>query len=375
MSFKMMMHAIQAQSKRQQPRDDSMAQPIDKSLDESHPTERIEIDKIQLPEGLNQEAVERDSSLFRNEPSFAYEKSMVQQAQDKFGAPSPDPSNNGKEGRGRPESIIDKYKDRIAQQKVDPSAVVLNPVNEPATKEERKQLRRQQTIKKRNLQREIDALREDVDEWGDRMDKVASVSRLTLMLTITVLVAIMIFFLIREFGNNKFVIWIVLEFCDEGIIVGLSLMTLRMLGITEPDAASIHRFRIWLYTAIGLHCAMLVLGFALMDYSVSLNMGAGTSTEQSKALYGIMGIAYIVLGFGKFAIHGYWLYLYRGYRPCYDKFYNKTMEDPLAAPTVPQIVVQPPVSAQTKSALKEQEQDKPRSKAEEKTESKSSDKQ
>ncbi len=357
-------------------KDDSMVKPIDKSMDQDSATDRIEIEKIQLPEGLTQEEPDHNAVLFKNEPSFEYEKSMVQLAQDKFGPANPEPAAKvpPTDSPTRSENIIDKYKDRLGKQEVEPPK--LNPVVEPETKEERRALRRQQTIKKRKLQREIDTLREDVDDWGDRLDRVASACRLILMLVITVLAAMLIFFLIRQFGNNNFTRWVILEICDQAVIVGLSFMTLRMLAISEPDMASVSGFRIWIYIALGLHGVLLIVGFVIMDYSGKMNPTEGSREDQSQAVYAIVGILYLLMAFGKGALFGYWVYLYRGYVPCYEKFYDKSMEDPTAAPQFAPGAGQAPTKnlGPMQVQIDEKEDAKPRSKAEDKTESRSSDK-
>ncbi len=302
------------------PKDDSVLKPIDKSVSEDNPTERIEIDKIQLPEGLGQNNDEdKDSSLFKHEPSFAYEKKALQQSNGKFDAPESPQKDPSKKAATNHESIYDKYKEKI--EKAQKEAATVEERKEES-KEVRREFRRQQTMKKRQLENELKKIQEKLDEWGDKLDTLASISRFVGLLGATLMAIAFIFFLIRNFGNNKFIVWFALEAADLTSVALLGHVTILDVGLAEPDLGVIKRLKWWIYIVGGLHLIMLIVGFAIMSYSGGFGMG-GTRIEQSESLYRIMGVVYIVLVVLTSPVLGYWWYLYRGYRPCYEQYYDK----------------------------------------------------
>eukprot|EP00830_Metopus_es_P004133 TRINITY_DN13820_c0_g1_i1.p1 TRINITY_DN13820_c0_g1~~TRINITY_DN13820_c0_g1_i1.p1 ORF type:complete len:339 (-),score=64.66 TRINITY_DN13820_c0_g1_i1:45-1061(-) len=294
--------------------DDSMAKKLNKSADDDNPTERIEIEKIQLPEGINQEEGERGSSLFKGQLSFAYETSAIKNTPGILGnASSPDPNGvelHADNNEGHNSSILDKYKDRIKKHKEEKKDDV---PDEKAKKESRRELRRQQTIKKRQYEKEMLLLRENVEIWGEKIDKMASCCRLIFLISITILVVIFLFFMFRQFGNNKFIVYVILEYVEEAIIALLSFLTIRIVSMSDVDFSKVLFHKYVIIIACSLHGVMIILGFVFMDYGGGIDLGASTRMELSDALLKVLGIVYLIINFGKCAIFAYWLYLYLKY--------------------------------------------------------------
>eukprot|EP01022_Parablepharisma_sp_SALTPOND_P033388 TRINITY_DN88625_c0_g1_i1.p2 TRINITY_DN88625_c0_g1~~TRINITY_DN88625_c0_g1_i1.p2 ORF type:complete len:371 (+),score=34.25 TRINITY_DN88625_c0_g1_i1:1523-2635(+) len=315
-------------SRKEDPKDDSVLKPIDKSISEDNPTERIEIDKIQLPEGLGQNDEDRGSSLFKNEPSFTYEKNALQQSQGKFGIP--EDRHAGENSSRRPshkssanhQSILDKYKERLEKAKEE--------VKKEESKEGRRELRRQQTLKKKQLEKEMQTIREKMEVWSESIDSLASTLRFIALLFITLMGICFLFFLFRKFGDNRFILWFGLEIIDQGIIVVLSYVTVKVINLIELDLDSVLQLKWWIYILGGMHLVMLIIGFVFMKYSGGFSM-SGSRIEQSESLYRILGVVYIVLNVVKSLLLGYWLYLYKRYLPLYEEYYDKGTSDPTVA--------------------------------------------
>lgn len=295
--------------------DDSVAKPLDKSEYDDNPTEQINIDKIQLPGGIAQNEEDHPSSLFSKPPSFKYEKDIIQKAQIKFNELDPTGSNTNSHNE---QCILDKYKEQLNK----PAKVL----NEEA-KETRKMLRRQQTLQKKKHQKEVAELVLEVDAWGEKLDRLASVVRLVGLIVVTLLCGVGIFFLIRKFGNNMFLLWFALEIVDDAYVIFLGFTTIKTLNVREPNIEVVLRLKMWIYIAFGLQAVMVILGFALIKYSKGFKV-SGDRSEQSDGLYNILGLLFTILGFVKVGLIVYWFYLYRKYLPLYEKYYEKEMSSP-----------------------------------------------
>ena len=310
---------------RENAKDDSMVKPIDKSVSEDDPTDRVEIEKIQLPEGLAPNEEDRDSGLFKAEPSFTYEKNAVQQSEVKLEVGEAEGASNQNNVKNNPtnsQTILDKYKERLEKVKDEPKKE--NP------KEVRREFRRQLTIKKKTLEKEMNEIRERLDEWGDRLERVASNSRLISLLLGTTMAIALLFFLWRTLGNNRFILWFGLELLALALILTLSIVTIKMVHSQILDIVPVTRLKWWIYILGGMQITIIGVGVALMDYGGGFDM-SGTRIEQSDALYRITGIAYIALCIVELCTFLYWLYLYRKYFPIYEEYYNKGTSDPTVA--------------------------------------------
>jgi len=298
---------------------------LNKSISENNPTEKIELEKIQIPVALIANDDDKDSSLFKNEPSFTYEKSALQQSQVKSLIPDASEGTNNNEqlkNSNIPETILDKYKDKLEKNATqdEPSKI------EPESKEKQKELRRQQSLKKRQVEFEMKKIRMELDEWGDRLETLCSVGRFISLLMVAIMTIALLFFLFRSYGDNKFVMWLGLEIADNLAIAFIGFMTIWAINMMELDLGTIMNLSYWLYICCGVHAVLLILGFALMKYSPGFDM-SGNRMEQSVTIYKILGIVYILLNVGKIPFFGYWYYLYKNYYPIYEELYDKGMQD------------------------------------------------
>ena len=321
-------------------KDDSVAKPLDKSFDDEKATERIEIEKIQLPEGLNQDDGDRGSSLFKIPPSFTYEKNVIQQTADKFGLTQIGDKNNiGLSPEGKDthhDSILDKYKERLKNTGEEDKNI---PNDDKKQKEERKELKRQVTIRKRQLQKEIQLIRENVDEWGERIDHVVSAIRFIFMISTAVLGISTLFFVFRAFGNNKFILWLIFECIDELIIIFFGSILIKTVENDKVDIDGVHGVKLWFIVAGTLHLALFALGLGFMDYSGKFQSDAKTRIEQSQVLYRILGVIFLVLSGLKILMIAYWFYLYLKYLPCYEQYYDKAQSDAPSVQPTPEVKV------------------------------------
>ena len=283
-----------------------------KMLADDNPTEQIEIVKIQLPGGSVPKE-EQDGPLFNNAPSFNYEKDALEKVKGKFNNLEMDPTGSNSNGQSD-QYILDKYKDELKKMPNDP-------------KEVKKELRRQKTLKKKQIQKEIQKIQCDMDIWGEKIDNIASIIRLVGLVFVTILCGVGIFFLIRKFGDNKFLLWLGLEVLNDAVIIFLCFNAINTVNSTKVDINPVNRLKIFIYISFGVQGLMIILGFALMKYSGGFKLN-GTRDEQSKAMYKILGIVFILLCLIKGGLLGYVFYLYRKYLPYYEEYFEKTNADP-----------------------------------------------
>jgi len=294
--------------------DDSVSKPLDKSDYDDNPTEQININKIQLPGGIIHNEEDVANSLFSKPPSFNYEKDAIQKANIKFNELDPTGTNSNSQND---QCIIDKYKDQLNKEPE---------VLDEEAKEVRKTLRRQQTLQKRKQEKELKEIELEIDEHGEKIDKLASIVRLAGLVTVTILSGVCIFFFIRKYGNNAFLLWIGLEIVNDGYLIILGFITIKIINSREIDINRVLRLRIWIYISCAFQAIMIILGFALIKYSKGFSM-SGDRKKNSDGLYNILGIIFIVLCFLKGGVMIYWVYLYRKYLPLHEKYYKKSNVD------------------------------------------------
>jgi len=271
-----------------------------KAVTENIPN-RLDPRKADFPNNLVSTTRQGENPLFESPMTFAYEKSVLKNAEAKFSLIE----FNLAEASTHNIFILDKYHEKLRQleQNKEDSGKFRDPIYN------------QSTIRTKELEDELQGLEVKINGWKKRMMMFSLILRVLCPIFIILMIII---FLFRHLKNNiaiTSIILLALEVIDTVIIIILTLAILQLINLQEYNLLAAGKLNQCIYITSGIHLLMFVLGFVLIYCAEDI--------KGDDSMYQAGIIAFVLFGISKTIMLGYLIYIFKNYFLYYTQYCNK----------------------------------------------------